>query len=121
MDTISITQQPYVSGAITAENFNLFKFKVKIEDPTNAPNVIATYKFDNIDTFEITIKNRPVDCVVGDWYNVGLCENKCDGTGLKGQLQKRNILVQDKYNGKKCPVLTKKLTATLKIALLIVN
>ena len=108
VDTISITQQPYVSGAIPAENFNLFKFKIKIEDPTNAPNVIAKYKFDNIDTFEITIKNRPVDCVVGNWYNVGLCENKCDGTGLKGQLQKRNILVQDKYNGKKCPVLTRK-------------
>ena len=42
----------------------------------------------------------PVDCVVSDWGDWGLCSQSCGG-GLKGR--RRDVLVQTVNNGAECP------------------
>ena len=104
----SITDTAVNALPITVGSNNLFKFEIEINDSSLLNKVIPHIKFDNIDTLEIKMINRPIDCEVSEFVPQPYCSNSCNGTGLKGRIYKRTVTVEPKYNGEECPHLEEK-------------
>jgi hypothetical protein len=108
LNKASITDTAVNAKPITVGSNNLFKFEIEIDDPSLINKVIPQIKFDNIDTLDIKMINRPIDCEVSEFIPQPYCSNSCNGTGLKGRIYKRTITVEPKYKGEECPHLEEK-------------